>query len=151
MVNNKENIDRWLPKNYLKDGYFYQKGNDKVIRKEYIVDFPQEIAQNLSRDKNTNKRSQIRKFYEYALRIQVLMRRNENDYQLLEADLMRLKPFVRYAQTRGRVSELFVEFIERNLSSIHSIEDFEVFVKHFEAVIAYLKEDDKKEYNKRRK
>ena len=50
---------------------------------------------------------------------------------------IRLMPFVEYAQSRKRVSPLFVEFIGKNLQAMKDQRDFYAFLKHFEALIAY--------------
>ena len=66
------------------------------------------------------------------------MRRKNNNFPSVEAELDRLLPFVKYAESRGTVSPLFRNFIEKNIMIIHNGEDLNAFVKHFEAVVAYL-------------
>ena len=59
-----------LPNDYLSDGYFEpgQAGGKPSLRREYIVGYPEEIARSLE-DRDLNKSAQLRKFYEYAIRI----------------------------------------------------------------------------------
>ena len=109
------------------------------------MDYSKEIAGKLA-DRNEwekpgtpqNKRSQIRKFYEYVLRIQGLLRRKNNNFGAVEAELKRLIPYVDYAVSRGTVSELFQKFINKNIMAIHNVEGLNAFVKHFESIVAYL-------------
>lgn len=124
-----------LPVGYLDGGYYTKKNDEWVLKKEYIVKFPKEIADALSLDKNKNKRSQIRKFYEYTLRVQDLLRRKNGEFAIVEAELDRLIPHVKYASNRSTptVTSLFVEFIEQNIEQIKNEKDLIAFVKHFEA------------------
>jgi len=132
-----------LPENYLKGGYYEEKDGETVLKKEYIIGFPNEIAKLLSdeknkNNKNKNKRSQIRKFYEYVLRIQDLLKRKKTGFSVVEAELARLVPYVKYAESRSTVTELFRMFVEENVKHIHDEKDLTAFVKHFEAIVAYL-------------
>ena len=137
-----------LPDGYLDGGYYKEVNGEKVLKKEYIVKYPTEIVELLKvRDDkgrvkpDINKRSQIRKFYEYALAAQGLLQRNGNRFEVVEAELNRLIPFADYAKSRGTVSGLFVEFIKKNVTSIHNTSDMTAFIKHFEAIVAYLPKD----------
>ena len=127
-----------LPEGYLSGGYFKIADGEKVLRPEYIVKYPKKIAVGLSGISSKNKRSQVRKYYQYILRIQGLLRRKNNNFPSVEAELDRLLPFVKYAESRGTVSPLFRNFIEKNIMIINNGEDLNAFVKHFEAVVAYL-------------
>lgn len=134
-----------LPKGYLSGGYFEVAGGEKSLKPEYIVKYSEEIAKRLDNPEEwdrpnspQNKRSQIRKFYEYVLRIQGLLRRKNVKFELVAAELNRLVPFAHYARSRSTVSELFKSFIEENLRAIHGTEDLDAFVKHFESIVAYL-------------
>ncbi len=136
-----------LPKGYLSGGYYEIVGGEKILRSEYIVEYPREIAKKLSsceewdsRRSAQNKRSQIRKFYEYVLSVQGLLRRKNNNFQVVEAELRCLLPFVYYARNRSTstVSELFRNFIEENIRAVHNPEDLKAFAKHFESIVAYL-------------
>lgn len=128
-----------LPRDYLKGGYF-EPAADRgraVLRREYIVGYPAEIASSLA-DREKNKSTQLRKFYDYCIRIRDMLDRGQS-FQEVESDFCRLAAFAKYAESRGRVSSLFVDFIQKNVGAVHSKEEFYAFLKHFEAVIAYIK------------
>ncbi len=134
-----------LPKGYLSGGYFETAEGESVLKPEYIVEYSKEIARKLaSKDEwekpNTpqNKRSQVRKFYEYVLRIQGLLQLKNNHFGTVEAELKRLIPYAEYAMSRGTVSELFQNFINDNIMALHNVDDLNAFVKHFESIVAYL-------------
>lgn len=128
-----------LPEGYLKDGYFQPaaEGERPALRREFIIGYPEKIARALE-DREKNKSTQLRKFYDYCIRIRDMLDRGQS-FREVESDFCRLLAFVKYAETRGKVSALFVEFIQKNMDMIHSKEEFYAFVKHFEAVIAYIK------------
>ena len=53
----------------LKDGYYKVTDNEKCLKPEFIVEYPEEIARRLKHFRK-NKLSQIWKFYNHAVRIQ---------------------------------------------------------------------------------
>ncbi len=131
-----------LPVGYLQGGYYSDPGKIR-LKKEYIVDYPREIADALDRDggRDANKRTQIRKFYEYLLRVERKMSLAGNDFSVVEADIAGLLPHVSYAGKRRLVSSLFVEFTEKNIAAVRDEKDMRAFVKHFEALVAFTKKD----------
>lgn len=131
-----------LPAGYLQGGY-YKDEKKHILKKEYIVDYSKEIAEMLESDggRDANRRSQIRKFYEYVLRVERKLGLSGNDYAAVEADLLELLPHVTYAASRRVVSNIFIKFIEKNVTAVHDDKDLKAFVKHFEAVIAFTKKD----------
>lgn len=130
-----------LPEGYLQGGYYKApstEGGASILRKEYIVGYPKEIAGALNWDRDKNKNAQVRKYYDYCIRLRDLMLRGKT-FAEIESDFCRLSIFVDNAEKRGRVSRLFVKFIDKNIENIHTEKDFYAFVKHFEAVIAHLR------------
>jgi CRISPR type III-A-associated protein Csm2 len=133
-----------IPNEYwtdLKNGYYVIQDGKPVLNKDYIVNYPSAIAQALSQEGKMNKRTQIRKYYEYALRIQEAMNYRNGNFAEIEAEFNRLIPHVRYAQSRSVVSSNFVKFIQKNVEQVHTANDLRAFIKHFEAVVAYLPKD----------
>lgn len=128
-----------LPQGYLAGGYFkpVEKGERPALRREFIIEYPKDIAKALE-DREKNKSTQLRRFYDYCIRIRDMLDRGQS-FPEVEGDFCRLAAFAKYAESRGKVSGLFVEFIQKNVDSIHSKDEFYAFVKHFEAVIAYVK------------
>lgn len=142
--NNRQNNKPWekkpvnndLPAGYLVGGYFNQVNGENVLKKEYIVTYPREIARNLSSAGDKNKPAQLRKFYEASLSLKQNMQRKGSEY---DADTVAwLKTYVEYAKNRQTITELFYKFINQNIDAIKTREEYFAFVKHFEAVIAYL-------------
>lgn len=140
--NKKNYVQPTLPEGYLDGGYYIDPEKEK-LKKEYITIYPEKIAKALEYDgvKDANKRSQIRKFYEYLLRVDKKMHLKDNDYSMVEADLAALVPYVSYASKRKLVSALFQTYIKKNVESVHDEKDMRAFVKHFEALVAFTKKD----------
>lgn len=127
-----------LPEGYLSGGYYQPvaQGEEEVLDPRYIIEYPKKIAQGLY-DREMNKSTQLRKFYDYCVRLRDIMAYQNRSFFSIRAELDRLMPFVEYAQSRKRVSPLFVEFIGKNLQAMKDQRDFYAFLKHFEALIAY--------------
>ena len=135
-----------LPDGYeedLRSGYFYvPDGAEKpVMKPNFILGYPRKIADALTEwDRNKNKSSQIRRYYDFCVRIRDRMD-DGRTYAETEAEFCRLVPLVEYAKSRGLVTDVFVNFINRNIDAVHTAEGFHAFVKHFEAVVAHMKQD----------
>lgn len=142
---NFNNQDRpALPENYLMGGYFEDPKEKQKLKPDYIIAYARKIARDLDNEGrgNKNKRTQIRKYYDYCLRLQKKMERMNNDFSFVESDFARLIPVVEYAESRARVSQIFVEFIEKNVAAIKDARDLGAYIKHFESVVAYMKKDN---------
>ena len=137
----RQNEPANLPEGYLSDGYYRRaEGGDPELNPDYIVKYPKVIANGLQ-DRQANKSTQLRKFYDYCIRLRDFMRYQQLPFSAIKAELARLEPFVEYAQKRKRVTSLFTDFIHENVKAVQSDEDFRAFLKHFEALIAYLPKD----------
>lgn len=130
-----------LPEGYLVRGY-YEDAEKKVMRPEYIIKYPKEIVEELKCDRNKNKSSQLRKYYEFVIRIKDRLRQTNTSYDEMKSEIGRLIPFAEYALTRGKVSDYFQKFISKNVNCIHDEKDFMAFAKHFEAIIANLPKEN---------
>lgn len=128
-----------LPEEYLDNsGYFVLSEDEKeVINRDFIIGFPAEIAQALD-EKDKNKSTQIRKFYDYCIRIRDMMTQGKT-FEEVEGEFCRLENFAKYSESRGLVTPVFVKFIQKNVNAVYNEQDFYAFIKHFEAVIAHLK------------
>ncbi|MCI8535531.1 MAG: type III-A CRISPR-associated protein Csm2 [Hungatella sp.] len=121
----------------LDDGYFRLIDNNKCLKPEFIVEYPEEIASRLQ-NKNRNKLSQLWKFYDHTIRLQDSLHQRGYSLEILKAELCELRPAVNYAMERETVTEDFKKFIDLNVKCINNNEDLSAFIKHFQSVIAYL-------------
>ena len=136
---NKESIS--LPEGYLKEGYFTDVNNKEKRDSKYIVEYAKSIAAALEAEGKgqKNNSSQIRKYYDYGLRVQDKLQSKKNDFTYVEADIAQFVSTVSYAKSRGVVTKLFEEFLVKNVDKIEDEKDYYAFMKHFEAVIAFMK------------
>lgn len=121
-----------LPANYLRGGYYNESGN---LKKEIIIDWPEELANSLSR---TNlKMTQLRKFYNRAKAIEQKYR-FARDFEGVKSDLYILQRDAQYAFNRGVVPLIFLDFIKRNIEvAVKSPADFKGFVQHYQSLVEY--------------
>ena len=135
-----------LPEGYLKEGYFNNNQSEKTLKVEYILKYPKEIVEILQKEqrRGKNKTTQIRKYYNFCMRLKTRVGNSYTkekqvlSFEKLKVELESLKYFVYDAHKRDKVTSVFKEFIEKNVDAIKDNEDFLAFVKHFEAVMAYL-------------
>jgi CRISPR/Cas system CSM-associated protein Csm2 small subunit len=125
---------RGLPEDYLKEGYFDEKGN---LRPELITTHALSIAQTLAGAKMTT--AALRRFFG---KVRFAQRRldSTDDFSGVIPEILALKPYVANAVTRRVVPGLFKQFIERNVDlAVKDSKSFrEGFVKHFEYVVAFF-------------
>jgi len=129
-----------LPPDYLKNGYFDDKGN---IRGELITDTAERTAKILGNSKITYL--QIRRFFTQVRSIEREM--GTRSFQEVVVRIQALKPLVANFVGRGsnpyerQARENLKKFIDCNVDL--SVKDEPSFVKgfipHFEGVIAYFK------------
>lgn len=135
-----------LPKEYLTDleeGYYKNVDGKDCLKPDFIVKYPKKIAKGLE-DRNKNKLSQIWKFYEHAKRIQDNLKHQGMPFTVLEAELDMMLPIVESAFNRSMVTSVFKDFIDENVSKVKNMEDLDAFIKHFQALIAYLPRENQK-------
>lgn len=130
-----------LKAEYLQDLNGYYKMNDR-LKPKFIVEYPRFIAESLE-DGNRNKLSQIWKFYDHARRVQDRLNQKNQPLDVL-AELNVLRPAAAYAYSRGTVTKEFEEFIDENVSRIKDKYGLNLFIEHFQAVIAYLPRGNQK-------
>ena len=134
-----------LPEGYLPDlakGYFSEEG---VIRKEYLVTYPDGVSWSFTGMTYT----QIRSFFAalrvaesaYSNAIEGGVKAKVAEEQLI-ANVQRLDGIVTYARGRDRylVPETFRTFMRKNIEACQTAKDvLEGFMLHFEAVLGYFR------------
>lgn len=90
--------------------------------------------------RDENKRTQLRKFYDEILRLNMLVKTNPEDWD-------NILPFVNmliakgvYAQGRNKVAEDFVCLLKEGIHQIQRKEDLDVFTNFFEAFMGYYRQ-----------
>jgi CRISPR-associated protein Csm2 len=133
-----------LPDWYLKDGYFEEvideitKEKVKKLKDCYILNDTEKISKVISMARPSLKSTQLRKFYDYAVNIKEKMRLLNNNFSVVTTDIEKLVEFAYDAKNKGKVPEIFFDFIKMNVLAVKTREDFvKGFMEHFQAVVAY--------------
>ena len=155
-----------LPPHYLAEDYFDEK--DKVRKKGYFdeknnllkeifISWPEKITDALTSKLNKPKatKNSLRAFYSMLRMAKNQFDSQRRDKTLQEraqgdatTQLLKLRTAAQYQSTRRVISSLCQRFLNRNIDLVlskgdtfeHFAANFDAFVEHFQAVIAYLPE-----------
>jgi CRISPR-associated protein Csm2 len=88
--------------------------------------------------------SQLRRFYEHVITLRRRLEECPDEKRLNEFDLLRpefkmLKAKAAYTAGRERKLAPLLQFFVNHTASVKTMDDFNAFVRHFEAIIAYHK------------
>lgn len=116
-------------------------GNDKSA--EIFSDIAQRAAKHIKTNKNVNKTTQLRKFYdELAMwndRIQLVRENKQGKFQELMPFIKMLKAKVAYAEGRKHVDKSFSEVFNRCIDQINNVETLRDAKLFMEAVMGFCK------------
>lgn len=123
--------------NELMKGYFE---TPYYVKKEFIVEYPKELAVLFGKDRSLNKSAQIRKYFDFCRKIEGIFK-VKKDFNYVKSELPRLIYHINSAYNKKPplVSAEFKMFIEKNVEM--AIQDENNFLKgfmnHFEALIGF--------------
>jgi CRISPR-associated protein Csm2 len=121
------------------DVTFY-KGEKKTIRPELFSAVAEELAKDFSGEiERLNKRTQIRKFYDEVVRLNMLAKQSKDDWVDILPYLNMLIAKAAYARGRNLVSENFAVFIKNCIEQVSVPRDLDVFTSFFEAFMAFYR------------
>jgi CRISPR-associated protein, csm2 family len=110
---------------------------------EIFSDIAQRAAKHIKTNKNVNKTTQLRKFYdELAMwneRVQLVRENKENKFQELAPFIKMLKAKVAYARGRNRVDDHFLEVFNRCIDQANNVETLRDAKLFMEAVMGFCK------------
>lgn len=128
-----------LPVGYLERGYFETNGNlkERYIAKDGDAD---NIAKQLGLARPAMTNHQLRRFYGHVRAAATRLDMTGN-FPAVYVDLKKLDPFVSEAKGKGKIPDLFYDFMIKNVKAIRpdNKEDFtKGFLEHFQAVVAFF-------------
>ncbi len=88
-----------------------------------------------------NKRTQIRKFYDEVVRLDMAARTREQDWENILPLVHMVIAKAAYARGRELVSDNFVKFIRSSIEQVKEPQDLNVFVNFFEAFVGFYRMD----------
>lgn len=135
-----------LTRRKVKDGYFGGYfGEAGCLKREFVDEWADTLALIFGDARLT--KSQLRAFFAETKRLQTIFRIRGDKADLLNR-LAALKAVAHQRANRTasvRIPPVFHEFIDRNVDRVITKEDFQAFVQHFEAVVAYCEGRIRKE------
>jgi len=130
--------------NYSFDFNYYDENGR--IKEDLFSDIAENIVKKCLKPKSKKEKltlNQIRKFYDEVLNYESLIKSAENkekEFKEWIPYIRMLKAKAHVAYERGNINKNFKIFIEKNINYIgKDYKKFKVFVKFFEAIIAYSK------------
>ena len=121
------------------DVTFYRDKEKRTLKPELFSSVAEDLAKELSAFQKSNKRTQIRKFYDEVLRLNSLAKSNQNDWDNILPYVNMLIAKATYARGRNLVTEEFVDFIKKSMGQIQDPKDLDVFANLFEAFMGFYK------------
>jgi len=88
-----------------------------------------------------NKRTQIRKFYDEVVRLDMAAKTREQDWENILPLVHMVTAKAAYAKGRELVSDNFVKFIRSSIEQISEPQDLNVFANFFEAFVGFYRMD----------
>lgn len=124
---------------------FWKDKSKNQLDPELFSAKAEELAKEINADrqntknKEVNKSTQIRNFYEEVLRFDSMLKTKPDDFDNTLPYLKMINAKVAYATGRGLVTNSFKKFISNSLKQVNDKEDFEAFAGLFEAFMGYYK------------
>lgn len=113
-----------------------QKILDPLLFSKTADQLAQEIG---NEDRNKNKGTQLRRFFDEILRLDSLAQAQDADWNIILPRVHMIVAKVAYAKGRNLVTDSFVTLIREGIDQIHSKEDLRVFTSFLEAFMGFYK------------
>ncbi len=102
--------------------------------------WPKNLAKTiLTSEKNPNKRSQVRKFFDEINRLEGIVQADPDKWRIVLPQIHMLVAKSAYAEGRKLVSRNFAKFIKDSVDQIDKPEKLTVFSNFFEAFIGFYR------------
>jgi len=117
---------------------------EKLLDPELFSKTAEALAKKLAEDheqsgKKENKRTQIRKFYDETVRLDMLTKSRSEEWVSVIPIVHMLTAKAAYAQGRKLISKNFMNFIKESVNQIERPEDLNVFCNFFESFMGFYR------------
>lgn len=117
-----------------------QKGTiDPALFSTKAEKLAEDIAKDNEHSKTTNKRTQIRKFYDEVVRLDMEAKAREGEWENVAPLVHMITAKAAYAKGRSLISDGFLEFIKHSVGQVNSPKDLSVFANFFEAFMGFYR------------
>lgn len=122
---------------------FWKDRDAKIIDPELFSKkaelFAKQIAEDISRFRNANKRTQLRKFFDEIVSLNMQAKANPEGWSGILPLVHMVTAKAAYAMGRKLISDNFLKFIKDSVEQVQSPEDLDVFASFFEAFIGFYR------------
>jgi CRISPR-associated protein Csm2 len=123
---------------------FWKEKDKEVVDPALFSTMAEKLARELAGDnkslkKNPNKRTQIRKFYDEVVRLDMASKTRPEDWNNILPLVHMMTAKAAYARGRELVSDNFMKFIKESVEQVGSAKDLSVFATFFEAFLGFYR------------
>lgn len=113
----------------------------RLLDPELFSEEANNIAKKIGEDKNMNKSTQLRRFFDEILRINTMAQTDKNNdkWNTILPLVHMIVAKTAYAQGRGLVTQSFFEMMRSGITQIKDKEDLQVFTNFLEAFMGFYK------------
>ncbi len=112
---------------------------DPALFSLHAESMAKELAKEIERTKSTNKRTQLRKFYDEVVRLDMEAKAREQEWPNILPLVHMLTAKAAYANGRKLVSDGFLNFIKESVDQVKDPKDLSVFANFFEAFMGFYR------------
>jgi len=129
---------------------FYKDIGKKLVEPKLFSDIAEQTADRIAKSGQTtgrdgrarldsNKRTQLRKFYDEVVRLNTIVKSKPDEWDIVLPYINMLIAKAAYAQGRKLVTDEFVNFLKDCVAQVQAPVDFDVFANFFESFMGFYK------------
>ena len=121
---------------------FYRDRQKRTLNPLLFSSVAEEWADKVykSSERDKNKRSQLRKFYDEVLRLNALAKMSPGDWDNIHPYVNMLIAKVVYARGRNKVTQEFEDMLKSCIGHVQADKDLDVFANFFEAFMGFYRQ-----------
>lgn len=128
----------------MKEIQLWKDGQKGTVDPLLFSKVAEELALQMKEDfehqrRKVNKRTQLRKFYDEVLRLNMLARERPKQWDAIKPQVHMLTAKAAYAEGRELISTNFRKFIKEAVDKVDTPEDLNVFSNLFEAFMGFYR------------
>lgn len=112
---------------------------DPLLFSKHAENLAKAISADNQQKRNSNKRTQLRKFYDEVVRLTALSKSRPDDWDNVLPMVHMLTAKAAYADGRNLISSGFREFISGSVEQVNTPDDLNLFSNFFEAFMGFYR------------
>lgn len=119
---------------------FYNNAEKRVLNPQLFSKIAEDLADTVYKSsRDSNKRSQLRKFFDEVIRLNSMSKSNPDDWDNILPYVNMLIAKAVYAEGRKKVTGEFVNLMKGCISQVRNSDDLDVFANFFEAFMGFYR------------